>query len=183
MSLVLTNLIGFGGKRSGGGTTYRYLALQLTSSSNATYARIREIEWGVGGTYYPTSKMTSATAPSPQKVYRSSEASYPAWKAYDGVSDTGTSSSHWLVADTSPRVIILDLGSGYGITPTTVRMKPYGTSPNTDNWLAFSAYGSNDTAIETIANWSTAGKTLLGSFSPGDAGGTWTNDTWKEFTF
>ena len=183
MSLALTQLIGFGARRAAAGGGYRYLALQLTSSSDATYARIREIEWGVGGTYHPATKMTSATAPSPQKVYRSSELTYVAWKAYDGVSDTGSSSSHWLVADTSPRVIIIDFGSGNLILPSTVRMKPYGDSPNTENWLAFSAYGSNDTAIETIANWSTASKTLLGSFSPGDASGTWTNNTWKEFTF
>lgn len=159
------------------GTTYRFLAIETTLPSGNF--RVRELGWKVGTDWHPLTGMTSANTPVPQVVVATSHNTYAPWRAYDRIVDLASTGSHWNTNNTGNKQIVLDLGAGNGIAPEGLRIMCYSASAQLME--AFSCYGSNDTAIMTIANWATASKTLLGTFTPGLTG--WTVGVYREFPF
>ena len=100
---------------AGGGSGFRYLRMDITDVDGGVRIAIGEIEWLVSGTPYPTSNMTSNTAPSPLVASASSVITEAAWNAFDGAT-TG------MQVDGTAGWLTVDLGSGNGITPTDARV-------------------------------------------------------------
>ena len=158
-------------------TAYRYLAIEITLPSSNI--RVREFGWKVGADWHPLTGMTGFSTPAPQVVVATSYSTYPPWKAYDRIVDTASTGSHWLTNNAGNKQIVLDLGAGNAVLPEGLRIMPYSASAVLIE--QFSCYGSNDAAIMTIASWASAGKTLLGTFSPGTTG--WASNVYREFIF
>ncbi len=158
-------LIGFGG-RPADATAYRYLRIHITTSNGDI--QLHEIEWLVDATPYPTSNMSSNTAPSPLVASASSEysGSYQAWENFDGDSSGGGWSPSPLAGNDEYAQI--DLGAGNEIVPTGVQISPYSNSYAPQ---AFEALASNNGS-----DWDE-----LGAWTGLSSG--WTGDVFREFTF
>lgn len=150
------------------GTTYRYLRLYMTASGGSTY-ELTEVEWMVGATAYPTSDMTSNTAPSPLVASASSDAGAPylPYVAFNGT----VAARGWISAVGGTQWLKVDLGSGNGITPTGIKISPYATGGYNSYPTAFEAQGSNNDS-----SWTT-----LYTASGLTTG--WTHYTLRTFTF
>ncbi|HAF39537.1 MAG TPA: hypothetical protein DCG72_11180 [Gammaproteobacteria bacterium] len=178
--LSATHLVGFGDRRrAADGATYRFLILsieEVTGTNNRV--RTQDIEWWDGSSWQPTSKMTSATAPSPQEVAvdHAINGGNVGWNAYAGNSNEWVPNANASGSTLSPApYITLDLGSGNEINPTKVRITPGANAPQ-----AFTCYGSNDTT-NALSSPSTATKTQLHQETGLSSG--WTSGTAREFTF
>ena len=125
--------------------TYRYLRLRATASLNGSYYAIKELQYMVGATAYPTSAMTAASAPSPLVATESSSYAgvYPGWHCFD---QNVPIPNHWLSNGYGTQWVSLDLGAGNGITPTAVKITaPDGSAgdPANECPTAFTILGSN----------------------------------------
>lgn len=106
---------------------HRYFRLLCTNWAGS-YVRITELQLFVGATKYPTSNMTSNTAPSPLVASVSSElgAGFTAWYAFDS---STADASRWINAHpvVEPEYIQIDLGSGNDIAPDSMKIAPDST--------------------------------------------------------
>lgn len=151
-------------------TTYRYLRLTMTAGASGDYYELAEVQWMVSSTAYPTSSMTSNSAPSPLVASASStQSTYSAYLAFNGV----VAARGWISNNANPSTewIKIDLGSGNGIAPTSIKIAPYATGGYNRYPTAFSCEGSNDNTTFTTL-YSTSGVTTG-----------WSNQTFREFTF
>lgn len=172
MSLSVTQLIGFAAEPPAS-VTYRYLRLRIDSTVAATaMAILWELDWSNdgGSTLYPTSNMTTNSAPSPLVASADSEfsGSFQAFLCFDG-----NNATRWTSANSAmPHYIQLDLGSGNGIAPNWIRWRVY--NDGTD-------YSPASGAIMGSNTGSFAGEeTTFQSFSglSGNAGGTDVTRSW-----
>lgn len=149
--LRVNHLTGFNRRRAGGATTYRYLRLVVTNTHGATYAGFYEIEYSpdAGTTWYPTSDMTSNTAPSPLVASVSNALSpFLAWRAYDGSSASTTNLWSTDSGFSAGAYSTIDLGSGNGITPNRCRVTNYNAGGVADySPTEIKIYGSNTGAF------------------------------------
>jgi hypothetical protein len=114
MALQLTQLMGFGGGVSGVVATHRFLRLDISASQSGSEHAIAKFEPIVSSTGYPTSAMTSNSAPSPLVALANSEDTpQAAYLAFDDTAD------HWGSDPETASWVQIDLGSGNGITPTS----------------------------------------------------------------
>lgn len=156
------------------GVSYRYFRWRITQTVNNGHVSFQEADVKVSATQYPTSAMTSNSAPSPLVASASSEfsASFAAWKAFDNSVATG---SDWVVSTAADgsgvtdEWLKIDLGSGNEITPTAYEITPSNTAGREPphDWTF---EGSNDDS-----NWTT-----LDTQSGVTAG--WTGSVAREFT-
>lgn len=95
-------------------TGFRYLRLVISGSVTSFEVNMREVEWMVGTTAYPITKLswnsTTATA---------SQGAQP-WAAYDGNLATTFGGN----LTTYPSTLTLDLGTGVSIWPTAIIITP-----------------------------------------------------------
>lgn len=172
MLSVVGRALGFMGGVGGGGS-YRYLRLQVNSTGQGSFTEIRNLRFKVGGTSYPTSNMTTNSAPSPLVALASSEysGSYQAFNAFDG----NAASFGWSNVSGLPAWVQIDLGSGNGITPDAVVIAPPdsgGASSQAPS--TFDILGSNTGSFS-------GEEATLYTGSPGTSG--WTAATDRTFTF
>jgi F5/8 type C domain len=119
-------------------TPYRYFRLNITTDEAGAYPNVGELKIYVGATKYPTSTMTSNTAPSPLVASASSEYSgQQAYKAFDD--NTGT---NWGGNANPPGWLEIDLGSGNEIAPSSYHI--VASSLGTRSPKDFTFEGSND---------------------------------------
>ena len=125
---------------AGGGTAYRYFRLNISDNNGDPYTAVAELEIMVDVTSYPTSNMTSDSAPSPLVASASAfTAGDNPYKAFDGSPSNPT----WQMNAASGWVKV-DLGSGNEIVATSAKV----TGPNSANAARapkdFTIEGSND---------------------------------------
>lgn len=138
-------------------TTYRYFKLDITAvDGSGTYTGAGEFALIADGVEYPTSAMTSNSAPSPLVASATGDTGQPPWKAFDGLT---TSSNYWQYNSVSfPIYLKIDLGSGNGIAPQQLILAAPETPDRTP--YDFTLQGSNDdsawTTLETytgVTSW------------------------------
>ena len=105
---------------------FRWTVSQWTESgvpgTSTAGVRVSEMELLEGGTAYPTSNMTSDSAPSPLVASVDSTQYGSAYNAFDGTTDD---SHRWISGTGSlPHWLQIDLGSGNEITPEYYRWAP-----------------------------------------------------------
>lgn len=121
---VSTQHVGFGA--GGNSTSCRYLRLTIASTAGATsIAILWEVDWSNdgGSTLYPSSNMTTNSAPSPLVALADSEfdSSFRAFQAFDG-----NNATRWTSANSAmPHWIQVDLGAGNAIAPNWIRWRVY----------------------------------------------------------
>lgn len=150
-------------------STFRYLRLKANSSGFGNYCEC-SVKYLVGATSYPTSAMTTNSAPSPLVALADSEfsGSYQAWQAFDN-----NVSTFWSASPTSfPHWVQIDLGSGNAITPTAIVIAPSNTVTMVP--YDFVILGSNTGSFS-------GEETTLYSAAPGASG--WSANTDRTFTF
>lgn len=139
---------------SGGTATYRYWRLVATDwacpngKGNAgSLVRVAEWELLVGATAYPTSNMTTNTAPSPLVASSLTNlgSGFEPYKAFDGnTSDSNRFISAEFVS--LDQWLQIDLGAGNEIRPDTSKIAPdggVGVAPNGNFIKAFRIDASN----------------------------------------
>ena len=157
LNFAEANNLGLDATSTVSSTTYRYLKLNVTDNgASSTYVSLGEMEYYVGATLYPTQTMTSNTAPSPLVASASEDTGTGAGLAYLGFDDN--INTHWQTANgTVTGHLIIDLGSGNGIAPTSFRLGAPETPDRTPN--DFTIQGSNNgsdyTVLGTYAGFST----------------------------
>ena len=169
MSLAVNQLIGFGARRAtSSATTYRYLQINITAANSDASYEITGLVFIAGGVDYPTSAMTSNTAPSPLVASASSDlgGSFLPFYAFN----SSIATRGWIsgTADGTDYLRI-DLGAGNGIAPTSAKVAPSGVIGRSPKDFTFE--GSND-----ATNW-----TVLNTQSGLTTG--WTLNAYRTFTF
>lgn len=102
--------------------TYRYFRLDVSGSDGGTRVRVGDLEIVAGGVDYPTSAMTSNTAPSPLVASASSEDSpRDAWRAFNKTTGGDPEEEWWSTAG-APQWVQIDLGSGNEIAPSSIKL-------------------------------------------------------------
>lgn len=106
--------------------TYRYLRFTISSTVGATsLVTFWELDWSDNGgsTLFPSSNMTTNSAPSPLVASADSEytGEFPAFQVLDG-----NNATRWASANTAmPHWVQVDLGPGNGILPNWIRWRAY----------------------------------------------------------
>lgn len=147
--LRVNHLTGFNRRRAGG-AAYRYLRLKVSDVHAGAIAGFFDVSFSDDGgtTDYPTSNMTSNTAPSPVVTSASTEfsATYAAWKAFNGAtgftdrwaSGSGSHQNAW---------IQVDLGAGNEIASNWISYTIYNDTVNDMSPTEIFVYGSNTGAF------------------------------------
>lgn len=170
---------------AGGTATYRYWRLTATdwaspSGKGAAGSLVRIAEWDllVGATVYPTSNMTTNTAPSPLVASSLTNlgSGFEPFKAFDG---NTSDSNRWISADavSADQWLQIDLGSGNEIRPDTTKVAPDGgvaVAPN-GNYI-------KDFRIEASNAGTFSGEQVTFLTASGLVMGDWTANTLKTFT-
>ena len=151
---------------TGGVTAYRYFQINISDNNGDAFTAIAELEWMVGATAYPTSNMTSNTAPSPLVASATAEtAGDEAWHAFNG----SAANPGWQMNLTSGYLRI-DLGAGNEIIATSAKVTATVVADTARNVKDFTLEGSND-----ASSWDVLG-------SPGSQTA-WGDNEIREFTF
>ncbi len=165
------------GSGGGSGTAYRYWRIYVTATnrSDGKETALGELELFVGDTEYPTSDMTSMSAPSPLVCTESSNdgSSRQGFNIFDG--DISNTDSHWgsQYNQSFPQWVAIDLGSGNAIDVTSYKVYAGVDGKQAHMIKSWQLQGSNDGTNWTTVDTQTdqTGVDGASSWNPGNTAG------------